>query len=302
MNNCARCCPTWSLKPNGPPGNRCVSTSSSSTRAGWTHSLYSNCSRGRPVSYDDWARQRKETGKSVLPLPFIFPFVLYHGESGWTVSTQFADLVFIPEELKESLRRYALVFEHLLVDLGRTEMEQIRGTMELRLVLGLLKGVSQGREEEWFEKIFKPVIRILEQPDGLGFMRELFEYLMQSSATVDFSTFREMIARIPDERTKADVMTLAEKIFAEGRDEGWQKGRNEGWQKGRDEGWQKGRDEGWQKARQIAILDVLEARFGTVGEEVRARVASLTADVQLSQALRAASVSISISDFLATLK
>jgi len=220
--------------------------------------------------------------------------VLYHGESGWTVSTQFADLVFVPNELKESLRRYGLVFEHLLVDLGRTEMEQIRGTMELRLVLGLLKGVSQGREEEWFEKIFKPVIRILEQPDGLGFMRELFEYLMQSSATVDFSTFREMIARIPDERTKADVMTLAEKIFAEGRDEGWQKGRNEGWQKGR--------DEGWQKARQIAILDVLEARFGTVGEEVRARVASLTADVQLSQALRAASVSISISDFLATLK
>jgi flagellar biosynthesis/type III secretory pathway protein FliH len=54
-------------------------------------------------------------------------------------------------------------------------------------------------------------------------------------------------------RAEEIVMTIAEQLIEEGRQEGWEKGRVEGRQEGRVEGRQEGRVEGRQEA-QIATL------------------------------------------------
>jgi hypothetical protein len=128
-----------------------------------------------------WEMYLQERPPGPVRLPFIFPFVLYHGPTDWNVSTQFADLVWVPEDLKEELSGHVPHFQHLLVDLHKLDMEELRGTMELKLVLALLKAVSEGREDEWMEKVFQPAVRILTQPDMLGFIRELFTYLIRTS-------------------------------------------------------------------------------------------------------------------------
>jgi hypothetical protein len=229
--------------------------------------------KGMVGIYDDWVRERKQEGVPAFPLPFIFPFVLCHGESPWKLTPRFAELVAVPEALQHLLAKHTVAFEHLLLDLGVVPMDQIRGTIEIRLILGLLKAVSEGREGEWFEKIFEPAARVLQQPDVPGFVRELFQYLFQSSRTMDFSTLRGMLDKIPDERTRSDVMTLAERIFADGE------------------------QEGWLKAKQVAILDVLEARFGMLPDDLRDKVAQLTLEPELSAALRLASRTDSLSAF-----
>jgi flagellar biosynthesis/type III secretory pathway protein FliH len=103
---------------------------------------------------------------------------------------------------------------------------------------------------------------------------------------------RQMLSTIPDDAKLNDAMTLAEKIFEEGQQEGWQKGRHEGWQKGRQEGQQEG--------RRIALLDLLQLRFGDLSPQASQKVSAIP-EAQLGEALRSAVSAVSIPGFLATL-
>jgi hypothetical protein len=77
-----------------------------------------------------------------------------------------------------------------------------------------------------------------------------------------------------------------------------EKGREEGREKGREEGREKGREEGLEQGRRQGILDALEARFGTLSPEVRAKVQTLVGEAPLRQALRRAITASSLQDFL----
>ena len=72
-------------------------------------------------------------------------------------------------------------------------------------------------------------------------------------------------------------------------------------QKGLQEGRQEGRQEGLLQGHALGVLDVLEMRFGSVPEAVRARVLGQTDEARLRQAHRSAVVCIGLEDFLAKL-
>lgn len=203
-------------------------------------------------AWRDWVRDRAPGKARPVRLPFILPFVLYHGERSWTVSKEFGELVAVPEGLIAELGKHVPRFEHVLVDLHSIPMEKIRGTVFVRLVLGLLKAVSEGREEQWAESMLEPSLAVLLEPDRARFVRSLFRYLARASETATPSTFAKLADKISDQNIRKDIMTLAERFIQEG----WHKGQQEGWQ----EGWQKGQQEGQRKA----ILDLLELRLGPV--------------------------------------
>jgi hypothetical protein len=228
-----------------------------------------------------WEAFLKANPGSPILLPFIFPFVLYHGKSDWTVSTQFADLISIPEGLKEELSRHAPHFEHMLLDLHKTRIEEMRGTVELRLVLALLKAVSEGREAEWIERVFNPMLKLIQQTDTVGFVRGLFTYLIRASGVVTASTFWELADRIPEENTKTAIMTLAEKLFEEGRQEGWQKGREDG--------------------QRAALLKLLEVRFGEIPFQTQEKIQQLQNEASISLAMERLVAAKTLEDFLVTL-
>jgi len=198
------------------------------------------------------------------------------------VSTEFSDFVKIPECLRGDLEKHVVKFEHVLVDLHAMPMEEIRGTAMVRLILGLLKAVSEGREKEWTEKVLTPAADILTRKDAVDFIRAMFEYLVRASDNVSPSTFREWADNLTDETTRKAIMTLAERFIEEGRQEGWQKGEQEGWRKG----------------HRVAILELVELRFGVAPEEVRTKLNLLQTDADLREALRAGSHATSYGHFL----
>jgi predicted transposase YdaD len=230
--------------------------------------------------WQEWARDRVADGRRPR-LPLVYPLVLYHGEKKWTLSRQFADLVWVPEDLREELKAQIPGLEYALVDLQKMDMEEIRGTAQVRMILGLLKAVSEGREKEWCEKILFPLIPVLKQTEAVGFLKELFTYLARASGRIDTSTFQAMIDRIPDQRLRTDVMTVAEELY----DQGWQKGRQEG------------RYEGQLEGQQKAVLSALETRFGVIPLDIMARIAAMTNDDELSQAMRRAITCASVLEF-----
>jgi hypothetical protein len=164
-------------------------------------------------------------------------------------------------------------------------MDEIRGSIEVRAILALLKAVSEGRELDWIHQMFEPLAHVLGQQTHLQFLQELFVYLAKSSGRVPASTFRAAIAKVKDEAARAVMMTLADQLKEEGREEGRGIGRQEG------------REEGWQLALRQAILRVLEKRFGLVPAEIRARIQSLATRQQLEDALDLAASTPSIAAF-----
>lgn len=239
---------------------------------------------GMVAIWQEYIRDRKPDGQR-LRLPFVYPLVLYHGEKSWTAPRQFQELVWVPPALKEELAPHIPVWSYALLDLQKTSMEEIRGTAQVRMILALLKAVSEGKETEWFDRVFLPLIPMLEQTEAAGFLKELLMYLARSSGRIDASTFRRMLAKVSDQRIRNDVMTVAEELYAQGR------------QEGRQEGLHKGRQEGELAARRQAVLSALEARFGTVPAQTRDLLLAMSGDIELSEALRLAVTSDSLSEF-----
>jgi predicted transposase YdaD len=86
-------------------------------------------------------------------------------------------------------------------------------------------------------------------------------------------------------------MTLAEKLFEEGR----QEGRHEGQQ----EGWQKGQREGRLEGQRAALLKVLEMRFGEVPFEAQENIRRLDNKRDISLAMARAVEARSLADLRA---
>ena len=136
-----------------------------------------------------------------------------------------------------------------------------------------------------------PYVRL--QPDVIGLLRSLFEYLARASKHVTPSTFWAWADREGDrlnnDTTRKELMTLAERFMEEGRQEGWQKGSEEGWQKGRQEGRQEGHQEGRQQELIEAVKLGLELRFGGEGMAFAAKVehcSDLSVLAQAREAIR----------------
>ena len=216
-------------------------------------------------------------GAAPHEFPPIIPMVLYHGDRTWTPAREFIDLVHLPDDLKPELSPCIPNFHYVLVDLHQLPMGELRGTVQVRIILALMKAVSEGREIEWIEQVFGPLANLLAQESPLDFVRELLIYLSKSRGNVPASTFKAAIAKVNDEATRSEMITLAEQWIEEGR--------------------QEGRQEGWQSASRQAILRVLERRFGAVPPSIRSHIQSLTSRAELDHALDLAASIDSIGDW-----
>jgi flagellar biosynthesis/type III secretory pathway protein FliH len=81
-------------------------------------------------------------------------------------------------------------------------------------------------------------------------------------ADVDDEALRTTVAQLGPAAEEVTV-TAAERLRREGLDEGLRKGRDEGLRKGRDEG---------RRTQAAMLVSMLEARFGAVPDDVRARI------------------------------
>jgi predicted transposase YdaD len=194
-----------------------------------------------------WKRQAREDGPSTKLAP-ILPLLLAQDSAPWKTSTRFHELFAFPQGGWEAVRDCTPDFAFRLLELVDLSYEDIRGTPEGILTLRSLKAEPLGEllhSQVWDRELITGVSREA--------VERFFRYVLNTD--VDREAFKAKVFAQGSTTLTAAAMTLAEQF----RQEGHQEGREEGREEGRQEGLLAGI-----ASLHRALLEVLEARFGSV--------------------------------------
>jgi predicted transposase/invertase (TIGR01784 family) len=162
-----------------------------------------------------FTRHHKDHG---FPLPPVLPFVFHQGPQAWHLSTQFESLFELPEDLAASLLPFLPRFQHALLDLTRCDPANEESDTQLRVVLQLMKLARQKELLRFFHWLAQ--IQARELPDNL--LSLMLLYALYSDSDLDAKRIYHSLATNPE--LEKNIMSVAEKLKAEGRVEGQQKG------------------------------------------------------------------------------
>jgi predicted transposase YdaD len=155
-------------------------------------------------------------------LPAILPIVVHHSATGWTAPVAFEDLLDANPELLDAFGPHALRFRFLLDDLSAQTDADLRARTQMtaggRVAILSLK---HGRDQVAVR------IRVL-SPDGRApaardVLASVLRYILETSRA-EPATLRELLARQVGREAAEEIMTTAEMLRREGRDQGRQEG------------------------------------------------------------------------------
>ena len=149
-----------------------------------------------------------------LPLLPVLPLVLHQGPDTWAASTAFEDLFDLPEDTAADLLPFLPKFHHALLDLTRLEPETEESNTRLRVVLQLMKLARQKELLRFFHWLARFPAHTL--PDNL--LSLMLLYALHSDSDLDAQKIYRSLTTNPE--LEKNVMSVAEKLKAEGRVEG----------------------------------------------------------------------------------
>jgi predicted transposase/invertase (TIGR01784 family) len=165
-----------------------------------------------------WQRQvRQETA-----LAPIIPLVIYHGESRWRVSTEFADLFDAPEEV----RAYLPNFSYHLRDFSHFSDQEIRGEIWLRVSLSVMRAVFNPHLRDELANLVALIFQLTRQRTGLEYIRTVLYYLTRATEKVSREDLQKALLQTGARGEKA-MTTIAQEFIDEGFARGIEKGRHE---------------------------------------------------------------------------
>jgi predicted transposase YdaD len=174
------------------------------------------------AALEDWVKSHP--GQRTVPP--IVAMVLYQGERAWNAPTELKDLYALTPELKEAIGNKLPSGGFILIDLKELDLKQLHCGLLLRLTLGLMKAVIEGRQAEWLQTQGEDLLSMLTRADGRSIFRLMAKYIAATrKPSTDLSTFKELAFTVSNEQLRSELMTLAEATKEEGRQEGRQEGR-----------------------------------------------------------------------------
>jgi predicted transposase YdaD len=191
-----------------------------------------------------------------LPLPPVLPLLVHQGPGDWKFSCEFVDLFgAVPELLRPNLPS----FRHALVDLACLADDRLSAEPRLR---AHLKALKYARRRDLPEKVD---VLLAEAPllEALD-VALILTYIDRGPVAVSPNAIREALRRLVPDREEEIMGHLTQPYFAKGLAEGLAEGRAEG----RATGLVEGRAEG----EAIALVRLLEKRFGVLPAALRHRV------------------------------
>ncbi len=165
-----------------------------------------------------------------LPLPPVLPFVLHQGPENWNVSTAFEDLFALPDDIAAELLPFLPKFHHALLDLSRSDPASEESDSQLRIVLHLMKLARKRQLLEYFLWLADNIIAHL--PERL--LARLLIYALHADSELDAQQIYRSLSSNPELEKR--VMSVAEKLKAEGRVEGRTEGLSQGLSQGFSQG------------------------------------------------------------------
>ena len=177
-------------------------------------------------------------------LPVIIPFVVYHGVETWSYGTRFSDLLHVPDK---ALVEYVPDFSFIFHDLSGYSDEQIKGIVVSRVGLLVMKHIFSDTLPEILRHVMKLLTALSNRQRALDYVATIIRYVLNASEAVDLDTMKGIIEQSNFHEEEGNLMTIAEKLRMEGRQEGLHDAEE-------------------------SVVDVLEARFAFVPQNVIEKV------------------------------
>ena len=205
--------------------------------------------------------QRRAEDPDAPHLPLVLPILVHTGDGPWASPCSLAELL-DTNGAPEGLLALQPTFTFRLFDLGATDeagLRRLRLTVQALLPLLHLQQLRRRVATATLLLAWRPLIlRLMAEPGGQQIMNRLYSYV--SSVSNDREQVRAAYARISKTTEEQYMKTIAEQYIEEGRQQGRQQGRQEGEQMGLQQGVQQG--------VHLAMLTLIEQRFGKVPANV----------------------------------
>ncbi len=172
-----------------------------------------------------WERHVQTASTSTLP--FIFPLVLYHGRRSWRQPLDLAQLIDVPSSLLGDLRVWVPSWSFRLFDLSRLAEEHIKGMALGQMVQHVFRLHDPEQNFGELARLQQTMQRMMSE-SGLSALRLLIAYGLRVSERLPTAQERETIKRFIEPGFEEELMTVAERLEARGRNFGRQEGLEQG--------------------------------------------------------------------------
>lgn len=215
--------------------------------------------------------------------------VVYHGQGGWHVPVEFSALYTGPE----NLRAYWPAFRYELQDLSTFSDAEIRGDMQLRISLLVLKYILDPRLRNRLGDILSLFNELADTQSALEYLRTVLYYIGMAGAQMTRDDMATAVKSALADKGSELMQTIARQWIAEGIEQGIEQGV--------EQGVEQGLEQGRLQTLQEGILDLLQTRFGDVSKGITEQVMTLTDVKTLRLLLREAALTAGMADFSKTL-
>ena len=204
-------------------------------------------------AYEQAMKSVESVGKNQR-LSLIVPILLYAGKRPWNYPAQFAELVAVPA----GLERFAIRFEHVLVDLSQVNLEAMKLAVSVRMTLGALQAAARGRVMEWFTENAQPWEEMLREESRVGIAELILRYCFECDESKSPSTIHQLAANVKSVATRKRIMSLADQLIQKGREEGLERGLERGLEQGLEKGREEGLEQGLEKGALIGRIQTFQ--------------------------------------------
>ncbi len=207
-----------------------------------------------------WEQYRKQNPKE-KQLPVIIPLVLYHGRKKWQVATDFKTLI---AQTDQCFDEFIPNFKYQLHDLSTLPEEHIRGEVQQRIILLILKNIFNPDLKSKLPTILSLLHEVETSDNIVDLLEVLMRYVVQATKQFDEHEITEILMQ---SSVKEDIVqTFIDKYIEQGMQQGMQQGIQKGIMMKNKQVFERG--------NQHLFSTMLTSRFGTIPEWVNEKLSN----------------------------
>lgn len=163
---------------------------------------------------DIWKLYDKQNKNEKLPP--IIPILIYHGDRKWKYGSSLSELI---EATSEAISDYIPGYNYLLYDFSNYSDAEIKGQIKLRLFLKLISHIFDDDFDKGLREVLPLLIELREKTTGLEYIETVVKYILNIGEEISLNELDQKAKNISAEGS-AVIMTIAEKIYHDGKEEG----------------------------------------------------------------------------------
>jgi predicted transposase/invertase (TIGR01784 family) len=170
---------------------------------------------------DIWKLYHKQTKNKKLPP--ILPILIYHGDEKWNLGISLSELI---EAAPAPILNYIPDYKYLIYDFSGYSDPEIKGQIKLRLFLKLISHIFDDDFDRGLREVLPLLIELRKKTTGLEYIETVVKYILNIGEEISLSELDRKSKNISAEGS-AVIMTIAEKIYHDGKEEGKIEGKIE---------------------------------------------------------------------------